>query len=190
MSWKKLGEKYLFQRSPWLTVREDRLQRPDGGIMESYYVFEYPDWISVIAETVDGHVLLVHQYRHAIQRECYELPAGICDPEDPNPLHSAQRELLEETGYGGGTWKLMMQNSANPGTHDNTTHCFLAKGVKKIADQSLDETEFITVHLVTPRDLLRLLKDDHIYQSLHAAPLWKYFATFHRELLDQQDEQQ
>lgn len=79
----------------------------------------------------------------------YETPAGVSEPSDRSMLAAAQRELAEETGYGGGEWRLLMTVSANPSTHSNLTHCFLATGVEKIGEQHLDPTEDLRVHLLT-----------------------------------------
>lgn len=175
MGWKKLEEKYLFTQKPWLTVREDKLQMPDGKIMDSYFVFEYPNWVNVIAINKQSNFVLVRQYRHALGETNYELSAGVCDDADQDTLETAKRELLEETGYGAGEWSLWMVNSANPGTHTNLCYCYLAENVELIGKQELDESEDITVHLMTKEEVLDLLNTDQIRQSLHAAALWKYF---------------
>lgn len=174
--WKKLSSKYLFQIKPWLTIREDQLEMPNGTIMDAYYVYEYPDWVNTIAIDKEGKFVMVRQYRHALGEINYELCAGVCDEEDESPLVTAQRELMEETGYGGGEWQEWMVNCANPGTHTNLVHCFLAVGVERIGNQQLDEHEEIEVHIMSYEDILSLLKTDQIRQSLHAAALWKYIA--------------
>ncbi len=111
--WKTLGSQYLFKRPPWLTIREDRLKMSNGDVMESYYVYEHPDWISVIAITKDGQMIMTEQYRHGLGEVCIELSAGVVDEADESHLVAAKRELLEETGYGGGKWELWTINSAN-----------------------------------------------------------------------------
>jgi ADP-ribose pyrophosphatase len=174
--WHTLSSHYLFQRKPWLTIREDRLEMPNGTVMDAYYVYEYPDWVNTIAITNDGKFVMVEQYRHARGEVNFELCAGVMDDSDTDHLMTAQRELLEETGYGGGTWKEWMVNCANPGTHNNLTHCFMAEGVEKVGDQSLDDHEEIAIHLMTEGEVLHLLETNQIRQSLHAAALWKYFA--------------
>ena len=98
------------------------------------------------------------------------------EPSDRSPLEAARRELLEETGYGGGEWRPLTCICANPATQNNLTHCFLATGVERIGDQHLDTTEDIRVHLFTREELLELLRTDRIRQALMAAPLWRYFA--------------
>jgi ADP-ribose pyrophosphatase len=174
--WELLSSKYLFTRKPWLTIREDRVKLNKGLIMDCYYVFEYPDWATVLAIDTEGYFIMIQQYRHALGEISYELSAGVCEDEDQDHLASAQRELLEETGYGGGEWKLWTVNSANPGTHTNLTYCYIAVGVEKIQEQKLDGTEEISVHRLSKAEVLELLERNQIRQSLHAAALWKYIA--------------
>jgi 8-oxo-dGTP pyrophosphatase MutT (NUDIX family) len=104
-----------------------------------------------------------------------ELCAGVCEAGE-DPMESARRELYEETGYGGGHWQRWMTISANPGTITNLTHCFLATDVEQISTQHLEETEDLTVHLLTEKEVRALLEHDEMRQALMAAPLWKYFS--------------
>ena len=170
--WKVLESEYLVRR-PWLTARRDRLELPDGRIIPEYYVLEYPDWVNVIAITKDGQFVMERQYRHAARKISLELPCGVMD-EGETPLEAAQRELLEETGFGGGQWKKLMELSPNPSAMSNTTHCFLAIGVEKIAEQHLDETEELSVLFMTKEEVKRMLNENQICQALMVAPLYKY----------------
>lgn len=175
MSWKTLSSKYLFNR-PWMTARVDSVQLPTGAVIDEYYVLEYPDWVNTIAITKDGKFVFVRQYRYAIGKTVDELCAGVIE-EGEDPIVAAQRELLEETGFGGGEWSEWMKISANPSTHTNITHCFLAVGVEPLREQHLDKGEDIQVCIFTRDEVLHLLRSGQIWQSLMAAPLWKYFAT-------------
>ena len=74
-------------------------------------------------------MVLIRQYRHGIGAVHFEIPAGTTDPEDTSLEAAARRELLEETGYGGGTWSPLMTLSANPALQNNLTYTFLAEGV-------------------------------------------------------------
>lgn len=176
--WKVLESTYL-HRQPWLTVRSEHVELPNGNRIPEYYVFEYPEWINVIAITKDKKFVFVSQYRHALGETSYELCAGVCEKEDASPLVSAQRELWEETGYGKGEWTKIMTIGVNPSTHTNLTHCFLATDVEPVSNQHLEATEDLTVHIFTFEEVLELLKTDQIRQALHAAPLWKYMAMNH-----------
>ena len=173
-AWKILHTEYLIKR-PWLTARRDELELPDGRIIPEYYVLEYPDWVNVIAITKDGLFVMERQYRHALGCTCYELPCGVME-EGESPLEAVKRELSEETGYGGGEWTELMTLSANPSTMTNLTHCFLATGVEKMTDQHLDPTEELSVHLLTREEVLDLLRNNQMMQSLMVTPLLKYLS--------------
>lgn len=174
MTWKTLSSEYLIKR-PWLTARRDKVQLPDGRILDEYYVLEYPTWVNVIAITKEGDVVLVRQYRHALGRTNFELVAGVLEKGE-DPLVAAQRELLEETGYSGGEWKELMQLSANSSTMTNLTHCFLAEGVEKTALQNLDASEDLEVYVFSQEEVKQKLQQGDFVQALMVAPLWKYFS--------------
>ncbi|MDD2244828.1 MAG: NUDIX hydrolase [Dysgonamonadaceae bacterium] len=171
--WKLLSSEYLYKR-PWLTARMDRLEMPDNTIVPEYYVLEYPDWVNIIAITKKGEFVFVKQYRHGIGKICMEICAGVCEDSDKSPLDAAKRELLEETGYGNGSWKELMRLSPNASATNNMSYCFIAEGVEKISDQSLDVSEDISVYLLSLNEVKELLNNGDIVQATMAAPLWKY----------------
>lgn len=170
---KVLSSEYIFQR-PWLTARRDKLQLANGQINPEFYVLEYPTWVNIIAVTGEGRYVMVRQYRHGLSRIGVELCAG-CVEEGEEPEAAARRELLEETGYSGGRWTLMSVISANPSTTNNLSYCFLAEGVEKTSGQHLDATEEIEVLTMSREELLELMMNDEMKQSLMLASLWRYF---------------
>lgn len=177
-AWKTLESRYIFQKSPWLMLRQDKVELPSGTVIEEFYVSEYPSWVNVIGVTKEGKLVLIRQFRYAIGKVYFEIPAGVVD-EGESPLEAAQRELLEETGYGGGEWQPWMQLCANPSIQTNITHTFLALGVEQLQAQNLEHTEEIVVHLLSPSEVETVLKDGDVIQALHAAPLWKYLFWLH-----------
>ena len=175
MKWKLLAREYIFRKPPWLTIRHDQLDLPNGNILPEYYVMEYPDWVTVIPTTEDGRFVMVTQYRHGVEQVLTEIPAGVLEEKDATPLDGAKRELLEETGYGGGEWLEFTQLSSNAANTNNITHCFLARGVKRIGSQHFDPGEDIRCGLYTEEEVRGMLMRDEFVDALIAAPLWKYF---------------
>lgn len=172
--WEVLASKYLIRR-PWLTARVDSVRLPTGAVNDEYYVLEYPAWVNVTAITEAGKFVMVEQYRHGIGETCMELCAGVVDPTDKTPLEAAKRELLEETGYGGGEWSLLLKAAPNASAMNNFSYCFLAEGVRKISGQHLEPTEDIAVRLLSECSVLELLGSGGLKQALMIAPLYKYF---------------
>jgi 8-oxo-dGTP pyrophosphatase MutT (NUDIX family) len=173
-AWTVVERSYLFQRPPWLTLRQDWLRLPSGREIREYWISEFPAWANVVAVTPADEVVLIRQYRPGIADVHFELPAGVVDPGDASPAEAARRELLEETGYGGGRWSPLTTLSANPALQTNLTHTFLAEGVERLGPPATEATEDLRVHLVPVGELTRLLDDGEIVQALHAAPLLRY----------------
>ena len=161
MAWKTIRSETIISRPPWLTVRHDAVELPDGRVNPDFYVLEYPDWVNVIAITDKGEFVMELQYRYGIRRTCYEIYAGVMEKGE-TPEQAARRELEEETGYTGGEWTHLMSVSGNASTTSGRRH--------------LDATEDISVVLMSEAEVFDLLMKDEVKQSLMAAPLWKYFA--------------
>lgn len=172
--WKTVSSRYIIKR-PWLTARCDELEMPNGVRNPEFYVLEYPTWVNVVARTRDGFYVMVRQYRHGLDMVLTELCAGTAEPGE-QPEAAARRELLEETGFGGGRWQLVAMLSANPTSMNNLAYCYLATDVERLSDQNLDATEDIAVVMYTRDELMAMLERDELKQSLMAAPLWKLIA--------------
>jgi ADP-ribose pyrophosphatase len=166
MKWKILSSEYLFN-DLWFKVRKDTCQTPDGRIVEPYYVYEFPEWVTALAITEDGQVILERQYRHALGEICIETPGGCVDKTDKSYDEAIARELLEETGYTFSSYEYLGKISANPSTNSNLMHMFLATGGQKIANQNLDANEDIEIQLVSLPELKRLLRENKIVQAMH-----------------------
>lgn len=173
--WKILSSEYLIKR-PWLTARRDRVELPDGRVNDEYYVLEYPTWINVIAITEDGKIIMERQYRHAIGETRFEIPAGVVEPGE-EPLAAAKRELMEETGYEGGEWSLLMTMAPNASSMNNLNYSYIAKGVRPTGTQHLDATEDLEVILMEKKDVIDLLQAGELRQALMIAPSTKPSTT-------------
>ena len=175
MNWEIIDSEYAF-KCPWINVRKDHVRMPSGVEIPDFYVSELPDWVNVIAITKDNLYIIEEQYRHGIKQVCFELCAGEIDRGE-DPLLAAKRELLEETGFEGGTWKYLGAYVPNASGATSTCHSYLATGVEKIQHQTLEATEDIKVHLVSKEELMTLLLNNQIPEGVMAAPLWRHFAN-------------
>lgn len=171
MNWKILSSEYLF-KDLWFTIRKDTCQKQDGTIVNPYYVYEFPEWVTAVAITEDGKFIFERQYRHALGETMMEIPGGCVDKEDKDLEAAIARELKEETGYVFSSFEYLGKTSANPSTNSNLMHFFLATGGRKIADQRLDQNEEIEVHLLDLNEVKELLRSNQILQSMHATALF------------------
>jgi 8-oxo-dGTP pyrophosphatase MutT (NUDIX family) len=166
MKWKLLSTEYLF-KDLWFTVRKDRCETPKGKLVDPYYVYEFPTWVTAVAMTEEGKIILERQYRHALGEVCIEIPGGCVDDTDTDLGQAIRRELLEETGYSFSAVEYLGKISANPSTNNNLMHMFLATGGKKTASQELDHNEEIEIELVSLADLKQMIRDNRIVQAMH-----------------------
>jgi len=174
MRWKTLSTEYLF-KDTWFTVRKDRCETEDGRIIDPYYVYEFPTWATACALTEDNNVILVRQYRHALDQISLETPGGCVDDTDADPQAGIARELMEETGYEFSSFTYLGKTSPNPSTNNNWMHMYLAKGGKKVADQNLDHNEEIEVELYSIEEVKAMLDKNEIIQAMHCVCLFKAF---------------
>ena len=140
--------------------------RPLQHGKSTFYRLECPDWINVIPLRRDGMVVMVRQYRFGTDEDTIEIPGGQMDPEDGSPLESAKRELLEETGYGRGTWSELGWVHPNPAILTNRCHLYLAEDVEKIGEIHNDEHEHTEVELMELKEVTDAIRNGTITHGL------------------------
>lgn len=119
-------------RDDWVVaLRADQVQRPGHPEEEPFrrLVVEHPGAAIVLALDEDDRVLCLQQYRHAAQKSLVELPAGLCDGDDADPLEVARRELREEAELEARDWTHLLSVWASPGISAELHHLFLARGL-------------------------------------------------------------
>lgn len=174
--WSTLHSHYAL-RDEWLTVRVDTCQMPAGQVVEPYYVFEYRDYVNVVAITPRREVVLIRQYRHGIGRTILEIPGGVMDPGDNSPQLTALRELREETGYSAARLEHLCTLSPNPSSYNNLVHSYLALDAQIDAAAMPDEHEQLEIVLVPLEELREMLRAGQFLQAMHASAL--FYALLH-----------
>lgn len=156
-------------------ARVDTCELPDGQIIEPI-ILEFSDWACVMALTPTQEVLLIRLYRHGVGKIIWEIPGGVIDPGE-TPLEAARRELLEETGYGNGTWLEMAAISPNPDNHTNRIHLCLALDVEKIGPQAPEDVDRIEIHPTPLESMIQMAQNGELIQAMHLSAL--FFALSH-----------
>jgi len=129
------------------------------------YVYQCPDWCNVVAETDDGHLVMVFQYRYGTDEVSLEIPGGVIDPGE-DPMAAARRELREETGYEAEHWELLSVVDPNPAFQGNKCWSFLARGAKKTTETAFDDLEDLELALVRTSKIPGLLDNCEIKHGL------------------------
>jgi 8-oxo-dGTP pyrophosphatase MutT (NUDIX family) len=171
LKWKTVDSTYIYQDN-WFNARKETAQKPDGSLVSPYYVLDYTPWVTALALTEDNKVILAVQYRHALGEVGYELPGGCVDATDADLETAIRRELLEETGYAFETVHYLGRVSPNPSTNANLMHMFIATGGRLMQAQALDANEEIEVLLISIEELIQLIEEKRIVQSMHLSTIF------------------
>lgn len=124
-------------RSRIVTLRADQVRMPGGRVAERDVV-EHPGAVGVVALDEAGRVLMIRQYRHPVSAVLWEIPAGLRDvPGEPVSV-TAERELLEETGYRARDWRVLCDYFSSPGMTDERLRIFLARGLTEVPPAERD----------------------------------------------------
>lgn len=169
--WSEVDRRVLVHTPIFELVSSTR--RSPEGDESDYYLITSPDWVNVVAVTLDGAgrdcFVMVRQFRHGNKRISIEFPGGVVDPGE-DPARAAVRELLEETGYRAERVSLLGSINPNPAIMNNRCHTYLAEGVECVAELSPDRDEFLEMELVPVRDLTSGSRDGEFdHAMMHVA---------------------
>ena len=123
-----------------MSVRTDDVDFGDQVQARDYIV--HFGAVAVVAMTDDDHVLVIQQYRHPVAAKTWEIPAGLLDKPDEDPLTAVQRELAEEAGYLARDWYVLTDYATTPGGSTELIRIYLARGLQHLAERPrTDEAE-------------------------------------------------
>ncbi len=160
-----------------LDVRFDWMRHPGGEPVLKRLVLESVDWINIVALDAEGLSIMVDQYRFGIGARTLETPGGMVDPGE-DPLTAAKRELLEETGYGGGEWRYLGAVEPNPAIHPHLCHHFLADGVERVAEPDPGPGEAIGLEFLSLDGIRAAMADGRLRHALALSALARVFPLF------------
>jgi len=152
--WQVLGERALYDASPFIKMSAQRIALPDGRVVEDFYQLAMPDFAAIYAETGDGRVVLMRCYRHGARRVCLTTPGGHLSPGEA-PLEAAKRELLEETGYEAAAWQPLGSFITNANHRCQTAYFFRASGCRQVAEPDSGDLEEAELLLLTRAETLQ-----------------------------------
>jgi ADP-ribose pyrophosphatase len=151
--WTVVASRNLLDARPYLRVRVETIDLPDGRRIEDYYQLDMPSFVCVFAETEDGKVIAFRQYRHGVKRVCLVFPGGHVSPGE-EPLAAAKRELMEETGCEAAAWADLGGYTVNSNQGGAVCHLFHATGCRQVAAPDADDLEEAEPLRLTRAELL------------------------------------
>lgn len=164
LDWDRLASRYDADLVLFKT-RFDQMRHPVSEQVLERLVLESVDWVNCVAIDRDGRHVMIRQYRFGVSATTLETPGGMVDAGEGHG-DAARRELLEETGYGGGTWHYLGAVEPNPAIHNHLCHHWLARGVELQAEQDPGEGEHIAVELMDGLHVVEAARSGEIKHAL------------------------
>ncbi|MDE7132049.1 MAG: NUDIX hydrolase [Lachnospiraceae bacterium] len=166
----------LVHKGAIIDYYQDTIKIPNGNIAKWDYI-RHKGAAAVVAVKEDGKLLMVRQYRNALNRETLEIPAGgLNDMDEPTDL-AAARELEEETGYSAGKLELMLSLRTTVAFCDEKIDVYVATDLKR-SKQHLDEDEFLDVLSYDVKDLLEMIYDCKIQDGKTVSAILAYYNKY------------
>ena len=160
----------LFEASRFRVVR--KTYRTADGREHSRETIEHPGAVVILPLLADDRLVLIRNYRPAVDKELLELPAGTLEPGE-DPLTTAQRELEEETGYRAARWQPLYQFYMSPGILRERMHLYVASELEETR-QDLDAGEQIEPLVMRWAEALQLVDSGAIEDAKTLASLLYY----------------
>jgi ADP-ribose pyrophosphatase len=158
--WRRRASSYLVD-SPYMRLRADEIELPDGTILRDYYVRESRGFVTVLPFTDDQRIVLVRQYRYGSDSIHLELPAGMLG-DDEEPRDCALRELAEETGYRVERCEFAGAYLPEPVRSAARAYVYVAFGARCAGPPQPDATEHLVVELASVAEFRTMLRDGTI----------------------------
>jgi ADP-ribose pyrophosphatase len=150
--WRKHNTRRVLDYGKWLVVEDHTVELPDGRVIPGWPWVITPDYINVLAETVDGHFLCFEQGKYGIEGLSYAPVGGYCEPGE-SPLETARRELREETGYEASQWISLGTYRVDPNRGICLGSLFLARGAGPTGAIMSDDLEEQRLLVLTRQEL-------------------------------------
>lgn len=163
----------LVYKGSILDIYKDTMRVPNGNIEEWDFVSHRRGAAAVLPVLPDGRVIMVRQYRNALERETIELPAGCRDSVDEDTALTAARELEEETGYKSDDISFLLSLKTTVAFCDEFVDVYLARNLEA-GKQHLDQAEDINVEIYDVEELCEMIYAGKIQDSKTVAAILAY----------------
>ena len=158
--WRLRASRYIVD-SPYMRLRADDVELPDGTIVPDYYVRESRGFVTILPLTEDDRVVLVRQYRYGSDAIHLELPSGMLDG-DEEPSACAQRELAEETGYRVKRCEFVGEYYPEPVRSAARAYLYVGLRARSFGAPNPDPTEHLEVELASVDRFRAMLREGAI----------------------------
>ncbi|MBN1827738.1 MAG: NUDIX hydrolase [Deltaproteobacteria bacterium] len=158
MSIQKINREILYRGSSFSLVRDSFVYPGDKNVEVD--MIDHPGAVAIVPFLDSEHLVLLRQYRPALESYIWEIPAGKLKPGE-EPLCCAERELIEETGYRAGRLQYLSSIVRVPGYSNDRTGIFAAFDLLK-GEQRLDDDELLEVRIFSCASALAMIGSGEI----------------------------
>jgi len=166
--WPKVRSRQTITLSPWVDIVAREIEFSPQQPTQIYHAVAQLDYLAIVALTPDNRFPIVRQYRPALERFTWELPAGLAE-RDEDPAEGCKRELLEETGYPTRSVHLLGTAAPCSGRLGNLIHSYFLQTGERINDFVPEPG--IAVDLATHAELVGMIKSGEFISQLHLGAL-------------------
>lgn len=164
----------LITKGAIIDYYHDTMEFPNGN-HEVWDLIDHKGAAAMMAVRADGKVLMVRQYRNALERETWEIPAGGLNGREEPTRDAAIRELREETGYEAGEVELLTSIYTTVAFCNEKIDIYLATGLSKQGEQDLDENEYVNVKAFDIEELVDMVYTCRIQDSKTICAIMMYY---------------
>lgn len=173
MSWKKLASKVVYE-NPWFTLLEDRVINPGGGRNVYGHIHFKKKAIGIVPLDADGNTWIVGQDRYTLGEYSWEVPMGASE-EGEEPLHTAHRELQEETGLTARRMTQIMKLHTSNSITDEVGYVFVAEALEQ-GQTNFDEMEVLDVRKLPLEDVVAMIERGEMTDAISVAAILRVYA--------------
>lgn len=159
--WKTVARRDIIEDLPFLKLSVEHVHLPNGQEIENFYKIHLPEYAVIVAQTLEGLIVMERQYKHALGKVILNLPAGYLNPNESS-LACAKRELLEETGFETENWYHLGSFCVDGNRGCGKMHAFVASDAYCVSVPQNEDSEELEIIFKKPEDTLKLLFDGKI----------------------------
>ena len=167
-------KKRLKYKGSILDIYQDTMEFANGKQEKWDFVSHRMGAAAILPVLPDGRIVMVRQYRNALERETIEIPAGARDSKTEDTKVCATRELEEETGYRSENVEFLLSLRTTVAFCDEHVDVYLATDLEKIGEQHLDDAESIDIEIYTLDELCKMIYEGKIEDSKTVAAIMAY----------------